>query len=119
MKRFLNWILAAALLFLCGCHAAGGNETPPSRDTQPTQPLPTDLTAPAQPGDVSADGQLKGRAETQKEAEEIAALYGIELVDFQNGLALYYTEEDPKEVIRRGEENDWPQLSLNRTIQLY
>lgn len=118
MQRILTWTLVAALLLLSGCHAAG-NAPLPSRDAQPTQPFPTERTEPVQPDDASTVGQLKGPAETREDAEETAALYGIELVDFQNGLALYYTEEDPKEVIRRGEENGWPQLSLNRTAQLY
>ncbi len=49
---------------------------------------------------------------------EIAEKYMIEFVSFQNGMALFQTEEDPYAVIRRGEENDYPSLSVNyvRTI---
>lgn len=117
MKQILILILAAALL-LCGCHAVE-NEVPPSRATQPTQPLPSDRTEPPQPDDVSADGQLMGKAETVEAAEETASLYGIALVRYNHGIAVYHTEEDPEEVIRRGEENGWPQLYLNRTVNLY
>lgn len=117
MKQFLILLLAAALI-LCGCRSAG-TQTAPTRVTQPTKPIPTDRTEPPNPDAVSGSGQLKGRADTLEEAEEIAALYGIVLVDYQNGLALYYTDEDPEAVIARGEENGWPQLSLNRIVQLY
>lgn len=116
MKRFLIGMLMLALL-LAGC-ASAEKETP-VREIQETKPVPTERTEPVQPDDTAPSGQLKGRAETQAEAEEIAALYGIQLVDYQNGLALFYTEEDPKTVIARGEENGWPQLSLNRVMQLY
>ena len=48
--------------------------------------------------------------------EEIAEVYGITLVRYDTRLATFYTQEDPLEVIRRGEEQGWPQLSLN-TVQ--
>ena len=125
MKRFLIWILAAALL-LCGCRSSAeatkpGAEPAPTRDAQIQPPQPADPEHPdvPSPDDVSPDGQLIGKADSPEEAEEIAALYGIELVNCQNGLALFRTEEDPKEVILRGEENGWPPLSLNRTLQFY
>ena len=60
-----------------------------------------------------ADNSLMAEAETEKDAQEIAEQYDIELVSFENGLALYHTEEDPFEVIARGQENEYPQLSVN------
>lgn len=60
-----------------------------------------------------ADNSLMSEAETEEEAQEIAEQYGIELISFENGLALYHTEEDPFEVIARGQENGYPQLSMN------
>lgn len=60
-----------------------------------------------------ADNSLMSEAETEEKAREIAEQYGIELVSFENGIALYYTEEDPFEVIARGQENGYAQLSVN------
>lgn len=62
-----------------------------------------------------ADNSLMSEAETEEEAKEIAEQYGIEFVSFENGFALYHTEEDPFEVIARGEENGYPPLSVNFT----
>lgn len=60
-----------------------------------------------------ADNSLMSESETEAEAREIAEQYGIEFVSFENGIALYHTEEDPFEVIARGQENGYPQLSIN------
>ena len=61
---------------------------------------------------------LMAVVESEEEAMEIAEKYMIEFVSFQNRMALFQTEEDPYAVIRRGEENDYPPLSVNyvRTI---
>ena len=61
----------------------------------------------------SANQVLMAEAETEADAQEIAEQYGIEFVSFENGLALYHTEEDPFEVVARGQENGYPQLSVN------
>ncbi|MCI9315064.1 MAG: hypothetical protein HFI57_08830 [Lachnospiraceae bacterium] len=60
-----------------------------------------------------ADNSLMAAAETEEEAKEIAEQYGIEFVSFENGIALFYTEESPFEVIARGQENGYAQLSIN------
>lgn len=60
-----------------------------------------------------ADNSLMAEAETEADAQEIAEQYGIEFVSFENGLALYHTEEDPFEVVARGQDNGYPQLSVN------
>lgn len=60
-----------------------------------------------------ADNSLMSEAESEEDAREIAEEYGIEFVSFENGVALYHTEEDPFEVIARGQENGYPQLSVN------
>ncbi len=60
-----------------------------------------------------AENQLMALADTEEQAKEIAVQYGIEFVSFENGLALYHTEEDPFQVITRGQENGYPQISVN------
>lgn len=62
---------------------------------------------------VSEEAPLMALVQTQKEAEKIAGQYGIELVSYEDGIALYQTEEDPYAVIARGEENDYQPLSIN------
>ena len=126
MRQTILWILILMLVFLCGCRSSG-QAVPPSPPEATAHPK-TDATMPSakpvppstQPSDaVSMRGQLIGSAEDKRKAEEIAELYGITLVDFGYGVALYYTEEDPKAVIARGEENGWPALSMNYTRQPY
>ena len=85
----------------------------------PTTPAPAP-TVTVQPEQVEADmisqeAQLMTMTETQEEAEELAELYGITLVRYRHGVARFRTDDDPQAVIRRGEENGWPQLTLNRT----
>lgn len=67
---------------------------------------------------MAEDASLMAVVESEEEAMEIAEEYMIELVSFENGMALFQTEEDPYAVIRRGEENGYPPLSVNyvRTI---
>ncbi len=66
-----------------------------------------------------ADNPLMATVDTEEEAKEIAELYGITFVSYENGIAVYQTDEDPMQVITRGQENDYPQLSLNLKRELY
>ena len=52
-------------------------------------------------------------ADTEQQAREIASLYGMELVDYREGFALFHTEEDPGAVKQRGIDNGWPELEIN------
>ncbi len=69
---------------------------------------------------VTYDGytELIALVSTQEEADEIAKLYGIELKRFNEGVAVYVTKENPRDVILRGEENGWPPVALNNVIKL-
>ncbi|MCM1089019.1 MAG: hypothetical protein NC419_12755 [Muribaculaceae bacterium] len=62
---------------------------------------------------ILAEDQLMTTIGTQEEAEYLASQYGIELVSFADGVATYKTDEDPNEVIARGEENGYLPLYLN------
>ena len=116
-KKIASVLLA--LLLLSGC-SQGKKPSPqkpiPSQPTANT-PHPTPDTA----GDlteISKEAPLMVEAETLEEAQALAELYGITLVDFNLGLATFSTGEDPQAVIRRGQENTWPELYLNRSMQL-
>ena len=50
---------------------------------------------------------------TREEAEETAGQYGIELVDYQDGVAVFHCEGDPASLIETGKKNGWKELSLN------
>ncbi len=69
--------------------------------------------------EVTEGAELLCLAETKEEAQKIADLYGIELVDFGYGLATFHTDKDPEEVISEGLEKGYPELSLNGTSKLY
>lgn len=66
-----------------------------------------------------ADNSLMATVDTEEEAKKIAELYGITFVSYKNGIAVYQTDEDPMQVITRGQENDYPQLSLNLKREFY
>jgi len=114
-------LLAAVLgLLLCGCRRSSQAEFVPKQTVESSVKTPE--TTPEETEDQPAVGekaQLLCQAENQAQAREIAALYGIELVDWHDGLATFRTEEDPREVIQRGEEQGWPSLSLNQSLKLH
>lgn len=66
-----------------------------------------------------ADDPLIADAGTEEEAQKIAEQYGITLVSYGNGIATYQTDEDPYEVIARGEKNGYPQLSINFVQEVF
>ena len=71
------------------------------------------------PGDISETAPLMALTESEEEAKTIAEQYGITFVSFQSGVATYYTDEDPWQVIDRGVENGYQALYLNQSRQLY
>ncbi len=68
--------------------------------------------------EVVSGSELLMLAEDRNEAENVAEMYGIELVDYSYGVATFHTEEDPSAVIARGRENGWPALELNSMVYL-
>jgi len=57
--------------------------------------------------------ELVGVFETEEQAKECAELYGIELISFSYGVAVFEVSGDPKTLIEEGKRNGWPELSLN------
>lgn len=89
------FLILATLLSACGLKKGDPVQLP---DAQPAY----DQEAP-----------LLAAVESQEEAEELAELYGITLLSVDYGIATFYTEEDPYEVIQRGEKNGWTPLDIN------
>ena len=117
MSRYL----AAGLLLLLAAGAFAGcrKRAVQAEPAVPAETIRQETTAQAVPGTVDPQGQLIAAAQTREEARAIADQYGITLVDWGYGVAKFHTDEDPREVIRRGQENGWPELSLNRTVQAF
>lgn len=113
MKVTLILIFAAAL-FLCSCHRSSSVDFIPKESQNPTTPPSSESEEPEANG-----SQLLYLTENPEEAARIAELYGIVLVRHFDGLAVYRTEEDPLEVIRRGRENGWPEISFNQPLYPY
>lgn len=61
----------------------------------------------------SQEAPLMASVDSRKDAEKLAEIYGIDLVEFSYGIATFCTEENPYEVIRRGEEKGWKPLEVN------
>ncbi len=68
-------------------------------------------------GVVSGE-ELLCLAADEKEAQAIADQYGIKLVNFNNGVATFTTDEDVQAVIQRGIDNGYPLLDRNDVIYL-
>ncbi len=65
------------------------------------------------PGEISETEPLMALVESEEAAKEIAGQYGITFVAYLDGVATYCTDEDPEQVIARGEENGYPTLYIN------
>lgn len=70
-------------------------------------------------GNPSAAEPLMTLTDSEESARVIAEQYGITFVSFQEGVATYYTDEDPNQVISRGEENGYPTLYINYPRELF
>lgn len=108
MGRYL--IVGLLVLLAAGTFAGCRKNTPAETEA---------FTMRETPAPIDEERPLVALAETREEAQSIAELYGIELADWGYGVATYRTEEDPREVIRRGQENGWPELSLNYIQQAF
>lgn len=106
----LMLLLAAAVLTGCAHRAAVETTTVSTETTVPEQTQPTQ--------DLQTEGQLMAKAPTREEAQALAEQYGITLLRWHHGIAVFYTEEDPAAVIRRGQEKGWQALSVNHAMGL-
>lgn len=118
MEMKLILIVVLAGLLLCSC------AKPDASDIQDVK-VPTAATTPAVssdpttllekiPVEYNQEAPLICSAESEEEAKQIAEQYGIRLVEYSYGVASFYTEEDPMEVIRHGLDQGWTELSLNQ-----
>lgn len=106
MKKKILAVCTLLCMLLCGCQSKPEIKGTPEKAAQSGKQT------------LVAGKELFMLADTEEKAKETAELYGIKLVEFDYGVATFHTEEDPNEVIRRGRENNWPELSLNRIEKL-
>lgn len=64
-------------------------------------------------GSYSAQEPLLALVKSREEAEKLAEVYGIELVSCADGVASFFTEQEPAELIRLGKERGLPELNIN------
>ncbi|MBR6208160.1 MAG: hypothetical protein IKQ69_04105 [Oscillospiraceae bacterium] len=123
----MKTLLAAALVLLfalVGCgkvvppqlpeKPAAGVATPePARTPKPAHDVSAKPTSSPSAGEYPEGRELFALAETEEAARAIAEEYGIELVEYRYGIAVFHTQEDPYAVVRRGAENGWTPLEVN------
>lgn len=120
MKTLFRKLTAAAGALLCvlGLTACASSEATVVTETTASSSAPSNGHNTHSPTQIAAGRELMCLAKDQEEAEAVAECYGIELVDFQHGVAVFHTEEKPYDVIRRGKENGWKILSVNHVTKL-
>lgn len=117
MNKRIPIFLSLTALLLSGC--AGSQKPQPAEATVVTVQPPACTQSQTEETAGAVEPQLMALTDTEKAAEEIAGQYGITLVSWQDGLALFFTEEDPEAVVRRGVKNGWPELSVNYQRELF
>ncbi len=72
------------------------------------------------PVKVYVEDEVVALCETEEEANDIAQLYGITLKSFNLGVAVFDTNGMvPGEIIKKGQENGWPEVGYNYIFKLY
>lgn len=62
--------------------------------------------------------QMIALADTREEAENIGELYDIKLMSFSNGVAVFETTADPYELMKMGEREGYPAISINHILSI-
>lgn len=104
------------LLLLAGLCACGAAVPPPDSPEESLPPQESLLPQPIQTEDTLYEN-LMAWAESEEEARKIAEAYDIQFCDYILNIATFHTDEDPREVVRRGKEQGLPELSVNGTMK--
>lgn len=110
MKANYWLLLLLVALVLCGCQKAAPAQpatTAPATEATQAVPVVPETTAP------ELYENLTAWAESEEEARQIAESYGIEFCSYGANIATFHTDEDPAEVVRRGQAQGLPELSVN------
>lgn len=107
MKKTLIILLAAIMLMTAGC---SGEKT--EEETGVYKYGEKSETS-AYHRAYSEDKPLFCLAESEEEARKTADEYGIELVEYNYGVASFYTDKDLRELIEWGKTQGLPLLEIN------
>ena len=121
MKRLLALLALSVCLFgLIGCGDVYtiSNTTESSQETSEESSEISEVQPIEVKQDVVEGEELMCLCENEQEAKEIATLYEIEFVSFANSVATFTTDKDLGEVIQKGKDNGWTELSVNHVIYL-
>lgn len=124
LKYYILSTIVIETLLLAGCDAGnnGANNAystdadyeQEADETEHEAIMENDITA-----DISNDKyQLMALVDSREEAQELAALYGVDFVNYSYGVATFSTEEEPDEVIKRGAKNGWKPLEEDSGLEL-
>lgn len=117
MKRKHKLMMAAIGAGLCGgILAACSTRENAAQNSEPAAIMPPNA---ASDETETQSTELVALADDEEQAQEIAALYQIELLSFSDGVAVYTTDQEPGELIALGKQNGYPLLTVNHTLQLY
>ena len=111
MKIKIALLLALCCLLLCACGQPAAAQRP-AEEPKDFQSMGGSYPT------IDGERPLICLADSLEQAQQIARLYGIELVDYTEGLACFYTEAEPETVIAQGMEQGWPELSLNEVVSV-
>lgn len=101
--------LTAALLSGCGASP----QLPDIDTTAIVATQPEQTVSPETVQETLQAPQLMAFTDSPEAARQLAGQYGITFVSWQDGLALFVTQEEPSAVIRRGKDAGLPELSEN------
>ena len=109
------WLCCCLLCtcFFCGC------KKQVQFDKSNTNYSPSSSSPSLSSVSIAEGKELFSVADSREDAETIAELYSVELVEYINGVASFHTEEDLNAVIQRGAEHGWPLLEINYVSKLF
>ncbi len=92
-----------------------------SGDHTPINPANTDSSVNSNTANKTDDSgvELIALANSEEEARQIAALYGITFKSYSYGVAVFTTNADPQALIQMGIDKGYPLLSLNDEMYLF
>ncbi len=96
-------------LGLSGCGGGMGTAMPIDNISEGSE-TPTSVQVPI--SEIAEGKELLCLCDSQEEAQKIADMYGIELVEYSYGVATFHTD-DPQGVIEMGKEKGYPELEIN------
>jgi hypothetical protein len=116
---FLGFVILPLLIVTasgCGSAQEAQPSAAPGGDTTGNSDYiePVEVVTP----EYAEGEELLCLCDNEEEARKIADLYGIELVQFQYGVATFHAE-DPMSVIALGKEKGYPELELNGISSIF